>query len=234
MKRDEAKRDIDELNEFYAGLAKQSSDSRRRKPSRLLAGLKRLPKKIQNSFALTTPVKRAIQDKRLREKLRRRKIKEVSPIWRPWIKTGLFLLIIFTLLAVVWLGSSLYKRLTREDTSSSSDIAPAKVFVPQKLPDGFSVGSDSKTVQNGAVVYTVYDKSGQPITVSQQTRPPGFEVSEEAQKSGFDTPLGRGYIMVTQDKFAGYILADETMVLFSCSKDVDPKNLVLLMRSFEP
>lgn len=115
-----------------------------------------------------------------------------------------------------------------------NSIAPEAVYTPQNLPEGYSVGSASQSLDNGALLYTVYDDKGREITVTQQSKPAELDLNMFKDASKFDTILGKAYILESEERITGYILSDQTMILFNSSSGVNSVSLRPLMEAFKP
>lgn len=116
----------------------------------------------------------------------------------------------------------------------SKDITPAKVYVPPKLPEGFSTAGSPESLDNGALLYTVYDNKGNTITITQQSRPKNFDTSIFGGAEGINAPLGKAYIVQSKDRMTGYVIAENTMVLFNTKPDIEPQTMYDLMLTFRP
>lgn len=255
MKRYEAQRDIDELNEFYASLAKQSEQPKTKLPKllnrlKVISHKKALPSAKNHlsssrkqthsssiqSFAPSKSHKKSVSKtgQTTNKKLTVQTwVKNLDPMWLPWLKLAIALTIIFVILLLTWAGIAIYKRITRAEPPPE-DLAPSVVYVPHNLPDGFSIGSGAQKLENGAQFYTVYDNKGHAITISQQSMPTNFNVSIFGESPGFDTPLGKGYVVNSDDRTTGYVMAEKTMLLFNTVPDIELETLQDLMIAFEP
>lgn len=152
-----------------------------------------------------------------------------APSRRAWLVLAGAGLVIVAFVA----GQRLISR-REQPTTNITNVAPQSVVVPKKLPDGFSVGSSSQSLQNGAVIYIVYDDKGNEVTISQQALPENMDTSLFAGSQAFETRLGKAYIIETVDRITGYILGSDTMILFNSIDAISNISLRQLMEAYQP
>lgn len=126
--------------------------------------------------------------------------------------------------------------LTRSESPKPGveNVAPQSVIVPKNLPDGFSVGSSSQSLENGTVIYLVYDEKGNEVTISQQALPTSMDTGLFSGSLAFETRLGKAYIIETVDRITGYILSTDSMILFNSTDAISSTSLRQLMEAYQP
>lgn len=122
----------------------------------------------------------------------------------------------------------------KQPTSSSgpTSLAPSKVLVPQSLPEGFSVGSATKTLSNGATIYTIYSDKGQEITVTQQVQDASFTQPTVKGALPFKTKSGDAFVQESTDRVTGYLFMDSSWILFNSTSDLASDDLRKLIEVF--
>lgn len=138
------------------------------------------------------------------------------------------------LLLMIVLPYQIIRSRSKADQASTGSLAPEKVFTPRNLPEGFSVGSGSKTLENGALLYDVYGPGGELITISQQAIPEGFDTDIFDGAMSFDSRMGKSYIIENIERITGYIISTDSMLLFNSVEAISSSDLRLLMESFRP
>lgn len=147
------------------------------------------------------------------------------------IKTAVGITVFFL---VIVLPYQMIRSRPKLDQATPGTLAPQKVFTPRDLPEGFSVGSSTKTLENGALLYDIYGPDGEFITVSQQTGQADFDQSILNGAFKFSTVYGTAYIFDAPERITGYLFADETWVLFNTTDDLPLNDLRKLMETFRP
>lgn len=116
-------------------------------------------------------------------------------------------------------------RADKNSPFTGTNIAPDKVYTPRDLPEGYSVGSASQTLENGAVLFTLYDNKGRAITVTQQSKPQEFNEKLLESAIKFPTPSGTGYVIEEEDRTTGYLFTESSWVLFNSTEGISANQM---------
>ncbi|MDQ3064934.1 MAG: hypothetical protein M3Q36_01555 [bacterium] len=149
--------------------------------------------------------------------------------------TGLMVTVI--VIGIVITGSKFYLNSRNNSDSSNNQagiLAPEKVFVPVGLPEGFEIGSKKETLENGALIFSVFDPEGRLIAITQQAKPTEFDMALFKNVPKFNSPHGEAYILEEPGRINGYIFGEETWVLFNGSGGVKYQDLKKLMLTLQP
>jgi hypothetical protein len=149
-----------------------------------------------------------------------------------WIKIA----VIFVSVAILYVSYQIFRatRASNDDTQTdSSYIAPEAVYTPRNLPEGYSVGSSSQTLENGAVLYQIYDNKGRSIIVTQQSKPNEFDEKILEGAAKFQTPSGTGYVLENIDRTTGYLFTEKSWVLLNSTDGVDAAQMREVIHSLK-
>ncbi len=112
-------------------------------------------------------------------------------------------------------------------------VTPTEIFVPSNLPDGYSVGSGTQTLDNGALLYSVYTDKGKLVTITQQAKPEDLADDFFKDATTFTTDYGKAYILQEGDRINAYLISDKTWVLFN-STGASSRDMKLLITAIKP
>lgn len=186
---------------------------------------------------VSTPAKTAAKDRTITIQISgldvRGSIKRWAGRHRRLVRLLKRLAILAAILLIVLFAINRFKG-DKKPQYEGEDITPSNVYVPKDLPEGYSVGSGSQELENGAVLYTVYTDKGYQISVTQQYRPSSLNMSMFNGAQSFDTRLGKAYIIEAIDRITGYILTDDSMLLFNTTGPISSVDMKKLMEAFQP
>jgi hypothetical protein len=114
----------------------------------------------------------------------------------------------------------------------TGEIAPSKVFTPLQLPEGYDISGETQSLENGALIYTVFDPEGRIITISQQAKPHNFDKALFEDAIKFTTDKGEAYIISDGKRTNGYLLTETTWVMFNAPEGVTIESVRSLIRSY--
>lgn len=109
------------------------------------------------------------------------------------------------------------------------------LYYPEKLPEGFSLDSNSYSVSGEIVSFHAINQKNQKLIFTIQPRPPTFDFPTFYQKglSGteqFTTPAGQAAIGKAQTKLIGNLVTDTGWVIISADTDeIDSDDLRLTL-----
>ena len=143
---------------------------------------------------------------------------------------------IAALIALPFAGLNIWQQYkSRQDTNTAtSPLKPEKVFLPIDLPAGYEVVSTNESLENGAMVYRIYNPEGQIITITQQAKPDDFDMKTFASVPSFNTPYGKAYILEDAGRINGYIFDEKTWVLFNSTARIEYDSMKELMLGLKP
>lgn len=140
---------------------------------------------------------------------------------------SLMLVIIIGWLALQVWGSKqaeLRAQLARQATTFA-------LYYPGKLPDGVVIEKPLVENHEGILMFTL-KQTDNTITITQQARP---KVMEEVVKTrDIQSPLGKAYAATLNNRPAGFLVTNETLLIISSVKDLSVDSLEALLKSLEP
>ncbi|MDQ3123832.1 MAG: hypothetical protein M3Q14_04080 [bacterium] len=154
-----------------------------------------------------------------------------------WFKSHRKAASIFALMPVITYASvygirfALQKRAEKSEVlqASTTSITPPSVYTPHNLPTGFTVGSGTQQLDNGAVMYTVFDDEGRQIYITQQSKPQEFDEAMLQGSQKFGTPNGTGYVKEDPERITGFLFTASSWVLLNGAPGVSQDKMVELI-----
>jgi hypothetical protein len=101
------------------------------------------------------------------------------------------------------------------------------VYYPTDLPTGFMLSEDSIGSNGGIVYYNFSYGNDDKLVITQQAKP---TLTEEVIKTyEFNTSLGKAYIANLNGNTAGFVIANNTLVILNTSDKIETNDLQQIM-----
>jgi len=136
-------------------------------------------------------------------------------------------------------GTSVGILISHRQTSLIPDefLAAAKttgypLYYPTNLPPGYYFKAGSLHASPSAVVFTITSADGNPIAVTEQAKPSGFDFSQLSGTDEFQTSLGNAYVEDFETRTTGSIVANKTWIIINTNNPVGSDAMKQVLASF--
>lgn len=124
---------------------------------------------------------------------------------------------------------------------SARDAAKAgfNLYYPAALPKGLSVRPESAIIGDPVVTFNIYNKSGNPLPVTEQARPAGFDFAKFYKHNfqvnqQFTTPVGEAAVGKLQGINVCSLVTTTTWIMISAQDAAGTNHLPALCKAFKP
>lgn len=146
------------------------------------------------------------------------------------------IIIAFIASGIFWLTS---QKATSRIPQRFSAILAFQLYEPRWLPDGMDIDQQSFDATSQAFTFSISDKSGKRLVVTEQPKPSQNEIDEfySGQLSGvstFNTTVGQGTVGSFEGSELAGIVTEQTWILIRSATSGDREQLKQITTHFQP
>ena len=119
------------------------------------------------------------------------------------------------------------------DFSAAQNQANFPLFVPKKLPEGYSYQAGSLRINNDIAVFSIKGPGNRALAVTEQAKPQGYDFSKLSGTVEFNTDLGKNYVEDFEIRTTGSIVGDKTWLIINTDNPIGADDMKAVLQSFQ-